>query len=82
MLYVEPGSPCGERLVRSRSILRLRDELLDREEFSSPLEARVVSANWRGYDQKRPHSSLNYQTPAGVRPGRARTRMNWACVGR
>lgn len=64
MLYVEPGSPWENGYAESFHA-RLRDELLDREEFSSVLEARVVSAAWRQeYDHKRPHSSLNYQTPA------------------
>jgi putative transposase len=64
VLYVEPGAPWENGYAESFHS-RLRDELLDREEFSSPLEARVVSANWRTeYDQKRPHSSLNYLTPA------------------
>jgi putative transposase len=63
-LYVEPGSPWENGYAESFHS-RLRDELLDREEFNSPLEARVVSAAWRQeYDHKRPHSSLNYQTPA------------------
>jgi putative transposase len=63
-LYVEPGSPWENGYAESFHS-RLRDELLDREVFSSPLEARVVSAAWRAdYDHKRPHSSLNYQTPA------------------
>jgi putative transposase len=63
-LYVEPGSPWENGYAESFHS-RLRDELLDREEFSSPLEARVLSAAWReDYDHKRPHSSLNYQTPA------------------
>jgi transposase InsO family protein len=63
-LYVEPGSPWENGYAESFHS-RLRDELLDREEFSSPLEARVVSAAWRhDYDHNRPHSALNYQTPA------------------
>jgi putative transposase len=63
-LYVEPGSPWENGYAESFHS-RLRDELLDREEFSSPLEARVLSAAWReNYDHKRPHSSLNDQTPA------------------
>jgi transposase InsO family protein len=63
-LYVEPGSPWENGYAESFHS-RLRDELLEREEFSSPLEARVLSAAWReDYDHKRPHSSLNYQTPA------------------
>jgi putative transposase len=64
VLYVEPGSPWENGYAESFHS-RLRDELLNREEFSSPLEAKVVSRHWReDYDQKRPHSSLNYQTPA------------------
>jgi putative transposase len=63
-LYIEPGAPWENGYAESFNS-KLRDELLDREEFSSPLEARVLSANWREeYDQRRPHSSLGYQTPA------------------
>jgi len=63
-LYVEPGSPWENGYAESFHS-RLRDELLDREDFSSPLEATVVSKAWRqDYDHERPHSSLNYQTPA------------------
>jgi len=63
-LYVEPGSPWENGYAESFHS-RLRDELLEREEFSSPLEARVLSAAWRkDYDHQRPHSALNYRTPA------------------
>jgi putative transposase len=63
-LYIEPGAPWENGYAESFNS-KLRDELLDREEFSSLLEARVLSANWREeYDQRRPHSSLGYQTPA------------------
>jgi putative transposase len=63
-LYIEPGSPWENGYAESFHS-KLRDELLDREVFSSPLEARVLSAAWReDYDHKRPHSSLGYQTPA------------------
>jgi putative transposase len=62
--YVEPGSPWENGYAESFHS-RLRDELLEREEFSSPLEARVLSAAGRAdYDQQRPHSALSYQTPA------------------
>jgi transposase InsO family protein len=62
--YIEPGSPWEDGYAESFHA-RLRDELLEREEFQSPLEARVLSAAWREeYDHKRPHSSLGYQTPA------------------
>jgi transposase InsO family protein len=63
-LYIEPGAPWENGYAESFNS-KLRDELLDREEFGSPLEARVLSASWReDYDQRRPHSSLGYQTPA------------------
>jgi putative transposase len=63
-LYIEPAAPWQNGYAESFNS-KLRDELLDREEFSSPLEARVLSAHWREeYDQRRPHSSLGYQTPA------------------
>jgi putative transposase len=63
-LYIEPGSPWENGYAESFHS-RQRDELLNAEEFSSPLEARVLSAAWRqDYDHERPHSALNYQTPA------------------
>jgi transposase InsO family protein len=43
----------------------VRDELLNAEEFSSLLEARVLGKAWKEeYNQVRPHSSLGYRTPA------------------
>ena len=44
---------------------RLRDELLNRELFLSVPEARYVLDEWReDYNQRRPHGSLDWQTPA------------------
>jgi hypothetical protein len=44
---------------------RFRDELLDRELFYSVREARVPAEDWRlEYNYDRPHSSLDYMTPA------------------
>ena len=44
---------------------RLRDELTDREEFTSLAEARYLTTRWQlEYNHHRPHSSLGYQTPA------------------
>ena len=62
-LYIEPGSPWENGYVESYHA-RLRDELLDREEFGSLLEARVLLEDWRAqYNQARPHSALGYKTP-------------------
>lgn len=44
---------------------KLRDECLNLELFTSLREARVVIGDYREeYNQRRPHSSLGYRTPA------------------
>jgi putative transposase len=44
---------------------RVRDELLDVEEFSCLAEARVVIGDWReDYNWRRPHSALGMKAPA------------------
>jgi putative transposase len=44
---------------------RLRDELLDREEFASLSQAKVLLEIWRQeYNEERPHGALGYMTPA------------------
>jgi transposase InsO family protein len=68
-LYVEPGSPWENGFVESFHS-RLRDELLNREEFTSVAEAKALSAAWRvEYNDRRPHSSLGYQTPSEFAAG-------------
>lgn len=63
-LYIEPGAPWENAYSESFNS-RFRDELLDRELFTSLAEARVVSEDFRlGYNHRRPHSALGYQTPA------------------
>jgi transposase InsO family protein len=63
-LYIAPGAPWENGYAESFHS-RLRDELLDAEEFSSLLEARVLADQWRDeYNHERPHSSLGYRTPA------------------
>jgi len=43
---------------------KLRDECLNRELFGTLAEARVILESWRvEYNEHRPHSSLDYQTP-------------------
>jgi len=44
--YIDPGSPWQNPFVESFHS-RLRDELLDVEEFSCPGEAKVVISDWR-----------------------------------
>jgi transposase InsO family protein len=62
-LYIKPGSPWENGHIESFHD-KLRDECLNRENFGSILEAKVVVESWRiEYNQQRPHSSLGYQTP-------------------
>jgi putative transposase len=63
-LYIEPGSPWENGYIESFHG-RFRDEFLNRELFYSVNEAKVLAENWRlEYNHHRPHSSLNYRTPA------------------
>jgi putative transposase len=63
-LFIEPGSPWENGYIESFNG-KLRDELLNREIFTTLEEARVLIEQWRReYNQVRPHSSLGYQPPA------------------
>jgi putative transposase len=63
-LYVEPGAPWENGYAESFNS-KVRDELLNAEEFASELEARVLGKAWKEeYNQARPHSALGYRTPA------------------
>ena len=62
-LYIEPGSPWQNAYSESFNS-RFRDELLDRELFTSLTEAQVLVEEYRcSYNTERPHSALGYQTP-------------------
>jgi putative transposase len=62
--FIEPGAPWQNPYVESFNG-RVRDELLDVEQFSCLAEARVVIADWRDdYNHNRPHSALGMLTPA------------------
>jgi len=63
-LYIEPGSPWENGYCESFSS-KLRDELLEGEQFSTLYEAQVLIERWRQhYNAVRPHSSLDYRPPA------------------
>jgi transposase InsO family protein len=63
-LYIEPGSPWQNAYVESFNS-RFRDELLDREIFTTLVEAKVLVSDYvRQYNVERPHSALEYRTPA------------------
>ena len=61
--YIEPGAPWQNPFVESFHS-RVRDELLNLEEFSCLAEARVVIGDWHeDYNHRRPHSALAMRTP-------------------
>ena len=63
-LFIEPGSPWENGYIESFNG-KMRDEVLDREIFTTLEEAKVLINQWRKeYNQIRPHSAMNYQPPA------------------
>ncbi len=63
-LFIEPGSPWENGYIESFNG-KLRDELLNREIFTTLAEAKILIEEWRKeYNQIRPHSALNYRSPA------------------
>ena len=63
-LFIEPGSPWENGYIES-FIGKLRDELLNREIFTTLTEARILIERWRQeYNEVRPHSALGYRPPA------------------
>jgi len=63
-LFIEPGSPWENGYIESFNG-KLRDECLNGELFLCFAEARYVVDRWRlDYNHHRPHSRLNWMTPA------------------
>ena len=63
-LFIERGSPWENGYIESFNG-KLRDELLNREAFTTLAEAKVLIEEWRQqYNQVRPRSALNYRPPA------------------
>ena len=63
-LFIELGSPWENGYIESFNG-KLRDELLNREIFTTLTEAKVLIKQWRGeYNHIQPHSSLGYKPPA------------------
>jgi putative transposase len=68
-LFIRPGSPWENAYIESFNS-RLRDELLNGELFIGLAEARYLVERWRvNYNTARPHSSLDYLTPAEFAAG-------------
>ena len=64
LVHTQPGKPTQNGYVESFNG-KLREECLRISWFQNLFEARRIIANWRhDYNHQRPHSSLNYLTPA------------------
>lgn len=64
MALIDPGKPWQNGTTESFNG-KFRDECLNENWFISLAEARRVIADWhRRYNEDRPHSALDYQTPA------------------
>ena len=63
-VLIEPGKPWQNGTNESFNG-KFRDECLSMEWFRNRLEAKVIIEDWRRHcNEIRPHSSLNYRTPA------------------
>jgi transposase InsO family protein len=63
-LFIEPGSPWENGYIESFNG-KLRDELLNRDIFTTLTEAKILIEEWRReYNSIRPHSYLGYLPPA------------------
>ena len=61
---IEPGKPTQNAFIESFNG-RFRDECLNDQWFTSLSQARILIAAWRrDYNEVRPHSALDYLTPA------------------
>lgn len=62
--FIPPGQPWKNGFIENFHD-KFRDECLQREWFSSLLDAQVAIEDWRlHYNTQRPHSSLKYKSPA------------------
>ena len=64
LVRIQPGKPTQNAYVESFNS-KMREECLRVSWFQNLFEARRIIAAWhRDYNERRPHSSLNYLTPA------------------
>lgn len=65
--FIDPGKPMQNAFAESFNG-KFRDECLNQTWFSSLEHAQDLTEKWRtDYNTERPHSSLNYRTPAELR---------------
>lgn len=79
MVYIPPGTPWNNGFVESFN-RRLRTECLNRNHWTSLLEARVVIGDFKDEHNKRHrHSALGYLTPAEYAARCSHTHHPMAC---
>ncbi len=72
-VFIEPGAPWQNPFVESFHA-RVRDELLNVEQFACLAEAQVLIDDWReDYNTRRPHSALGMRTPEAFAAAHAAT---------
>jgi putative transposase len=72
LYFIDPGKPTQNAYIESFNG-RLREECLNLNWFTSLEEARAIIEDWRvDYNERRPHSSLRYRTPAEFAAARER----------
>lgn len=77
--FIEPGARWQNPFVESFNG-RVRDQLLDVEQFSCLAEPRIVVEDWReDYNHHRPHSALAMKIPATIVAGPARPARAAGC---
>ncbi|AUV30008.1 hypothetical protein C2U48_03970 [Escherichia coli] len=69
LTLIQPGKPTQNGFIESFNG-RFRDECLNEHWFSDIVHARKIINDWRqDYNECRPHSTLNYQTPSEFAAG-------------
>lgn len=64
MDFIQPGKPMQNGFIESFNG-KFRDECLNEHWFSTLAEARAIVSSWRrDYNETRPHSAIDYLTPA------------------
>ncbi|NOX40010.1 MAG: transposase [Alphaproteobacteria bacterium] len=78
LYFIDPGKPTQNAYIESFNG-RFREECLNLNWFTTLAEAERIIENWRlDYNQNRPHSSLNYQTPEEFAANRPFHKPQWA----
>jgi len=80
LYFIDPGKPTQNAYIESLNG-RFREECLNLNWFTTLVEAERIIENWRvDYNENRPHSSLNHQTPEEFAANRPFHKPQWAAA--